>query len=237
MDSVTLTVVCVLCAAPSPAAPTSLARWHPLIAEASRRFGVPEAWIAAVMHAESGGKTVFNGRPIRSAVGAMGLMQVMPKTYEDLRSRYGFGANPYDVHDNIFAGTAYLRQMYRRYGYPNLFAAYNVGPGRFDDFLWHGRALPRVTLDYVNGMIPDGIWTMSVADSKEGLSSLVDRRRIPHGQHRPKGGLFFALGTVWPDANSSTKSARLPADPDPGSGLHSPSANASLIVPLSPGSR
>ena len=61
----------------------------------------------------------------------MGLMQVMPGTYSDLRNRYALGGDSYDPHDNIFAGTAYLRQMYERYGYPSLFAAYNAGPKRW----------------------------------------------------------------------------------------------------------
>src|SRR3546814_6466977 len=63
----------------------------------------------------------------------MGLMQVMPGTYEDMRRAHDLGADPHDPRDNILAGTAYLRAMYDRYGYPNLFAAYNAGPGRYDD--------------------------------------------------------------------------------------------------------
>jgi soluble lytic murein transglycosylase-like protein len=129
--------------------PTALARWEPIIAEASLRFDVPTPWIARVMAAESGGLTTFQGKPITSSAGAMGLMQIMPQTYTALRARYGLGADGYDPHDNIFAGAAYLHELYRRYGYPNLFAAYNAGPSRLDDFLTRGRALPRVTETYV----------------------------------------------------------------------------------------
>ena len=64
----------------------------------------------------------------------MGLMQVMPGTYEGLRQRYGLGDDPYDPHDNILAGTAYLKEMYDRFGSPGFLAAYNAGPGRVDDF-------------------------------------------------------------------------------------------------------
>ncbi len=103
------------------------------IDEASNRFSIPEVWIRAVMAAESGGQTVLDGRPITSSAGAMGLMQVMPETYAEMRLRYGLGADPYDPHDNILAGVAYLRAMYDRYGYPGIFAAYNAGPARFDD--------------------------------------------------------------------------------------------------------
>src|SRR5688572_12183654 len=93
------------------------------IAEAARRFGVPEHWIRAVMRVESAGDV----RAISSA-GAMGLMQIMPATWAELRARYGLGSNPYDPRDNIMAGAAYLREMYDRYGSPGFLAAYNAGP-------------------------------------------------------------------------------------------------------------
>ena len=119
------------------------------MAAASVRFDVPEPWIAHVMALESAGSTTLNGRPITSSAGAMGLMQIMPDTYAGLRARYGFGADAYDPHDNIFAGAAYLHELYQRYGYPNLFSAYNAGPSRVDDFVTRGRPLPRVTDVYV----------------------------------------------------------------------------------------
>jgi hypothetical protein len=168
MDALTLSTVCILCAAQPSSAPASIAQWEPIIAEASTRFAVPEAWIRRVIRSESGGRTTRNGKPITSSAGAMGLMQIMPGTYANLRRRYGIGANPYDPHDNIFAGTAYLRQMYERYGYPFLFAAYHAGSKRFDGFLFQGRALPRATLEYVNAIVPGSVSAMRTAavDSK-----------------------------------------------------------------------
>lgn len=143
-------------AGPAPAAPDAaaaippaVARWNPLIREASRRFGVPEAWIAAVMRAESGGRTRLDGRPIVSRAGAMGLMQVMPGTYAAMRRRHGLGLDPHDPRDNIMAGTAYLKLMHDRFGYPGLFAAYNAGPGRYAEHLATGRPLPGETRAYM----------------------------------------------------------------------------------------
>src|SRR5271165_3214093 len=78
--------------------------WGPYIREAAGRYGVPEQWVRAVMQQESGGQ-----EQAVSPVGAMGLMQVMPATYDGLRTRYGLGADPYDPHNNILAGTAYIR--------------------------------------------------------------------------------------------------------------------------------
>ncbi len=79
----------------------------------------------------------------------MGLMQVMPQTYEELRDRYGLGDDPFDPRDNILAGTAYLREMYDIYGSPGFLAAYNAGPRRLDDYLSNNRALPDETRRYV----------------------------------------------------------------------------------------
>ncbi len=44
------------------------------------------------MRVESGGRTEMNGVPITSGAGAMGLMQVMPATYDELQGRYGLGS-------------------------------------------------------------------------------------------------------------------------------------------------
>ena len=63
--------------------------------------------------------------------------------------RHGLGADPYDPHDNIMAGAAYLRAMYDRFGYPGLFAAYNAGPARYGEHLRTGRPLPGETRSYI----------------------------------------------------------------------------------------
>ena len=49
----------------------------------------------------------------------MGLMQIMPKTYAELRARHQLGADAYNPRDNILAGAAYLREMLDRYGSPD----------------------------------------------------------------------------------------------------------------------
>ena len=120
------------------------------IGEASRRFGIPERWIRAVLRAESAGDV----RAI-SSVGAMGLMQVMPNTWAELRVLHRLGRNPYDPHDNILAGTAYLREMWDRYGdVAAMLAAYNAGPARYDEHRAKGRPLPAETRAYVASLAP-----------------------------------------------------------------------------------
>jgi hypothetical protein len=118
--------------------------WGPYIREASRRFDVPERWVREVMRQESGGRSTAT-----SHAGAMGLMQVMPGTYAELRRRHDLGSDPYHPYDSIMAGTAYIREMYDLYGSPAFLAAYNAGPRRLEDYLWASRGLPNETRNYV----------------------------------------------------------------------------------------
>ena len=134
---------------------------QPFIDEASDRFGVPDAWIRAVISAESGGRTTVNGQPITSKAGAIGPMQVMPETYDELRLRYELGPNPADPEQNILAGTAYLKELYGRFGRAGMFAAYNAGPERYQAYLDGTLPLPEETRAYLAalGNVASGIST------------------------------------------------------------------------------
>jgi soluble lytic murein transglycosylase-like protein len=171
-------------------------RWDDLIAEASQTFDLPQSWIRNVMRVESGGQTLLNGRPITSAAGAMGLMQIMPRTWAYLRDRYGFGADPYDPRDNIFAGAAFLRELYLQYGYPNLFAAYSAGPSRLDSFLQGGSTLPPETSAYLSrlgGLNPVGPTEVS---QPAGARLFFDLKPSPaRAAAIGAGGLFVPLRT------------------------------------------
>lgn len=120
------------------------------IDEAATRFGIPAAWIRAVIRVESGG----DPRAISSA-GAIGLMQVMPSTWAALTARHALGRDPFDMRANILAGTAYLRELIDRYAdLPTALAAYNAGPGRVDAWRTRGRTLPTETIAYVARITP-----------------------------------------------------------------------------------
>jgi len=129
--------------------------WGPHIREAAHRFRVPERWIREVMRQESGGR-LYNGGglPITSRSGAMGLMQVMPRTYDILQRRHGLGSDPYEPRDNILAGAAYIREMHDRYGAPGFLAAYNAGPDRVDLYLAGSTILPDETINYLASVAP-----------------------------------------------------------------------------------
>ncbi|TJW47871.1 MAG: lytic transglycosylase domain-containing protein, partial [Mesorhizobium sp.] len=149
------------------------------------RFRIPQTWIYAVMAAESSGKTMHNGRPITSRAGAMGLMQVMPGTYEEMRVEHGLGPNPHDPRDNILAGTAYLSAMFDRFGFPGLFGAYNAGPERYDEHLKRGKPLPKETVEYLTQLTGAGV---SAADIEKFKGKSVARK----AQSAPSGrSLFF----------------------------------------------
>ncbi|OUJ06376.1 lytic transglycosylase domain-containing protein [Acetobacter malorum] len=134
--------------AASVPAPADTDPYAAVIAEAVQRFNIPATWIRAVMSAESGGDI-----GAISSKGALGLMQIMPATWSDLRTRYGLGRDPFDVHDNILAGAAFLREMHDRYGLPGFLAAYNAGPGRYEDYRDRQRPLPPETRAYVAGLL------------------------------------------------------------------------------------
>lgn len=180
--------------AASPAAADPLARWSVLIEHASARCAIPAVWIAKVMRAESGGRTKRNGRPIVSRAGAMGLMQLMPGTWAEMRNALGLGTDPHAPRDNILAGACYLRRLYDRFGHPGLFAAYNAGPARYATHLATGRPLPSETRRYLAGL--------ALADDGSGRRG---RERLVRA--RGRGRLFFALGAAAGHAR--------PAGPEP----------------------
>lgn len=123
--------------------------WSAHIREAAKRFAIPERLLRAVMQVESVGDV-----HAVSSKGAMGLMQIMPATWEELRIKHHLGDDPYQPHDNILAGAAYLREMLDRFGRSGFLAAYNAGPGRYQEHLATGRPLPRETVDYVRKLAP-----------------------------------------------------------------------------------
>ncbi len=89
-----------------------------------------------------------------SPKGAMGLMQIMPATWAELRARHRLDDDPFKPRDNILAGTAYLREMLDRFGQKGFLAAYNAGPARYEEYLAKGRPLPRETVDYLRKLAP-----------------------------------------------------------------------------------
>lgn len=188
--SMALLAAALVLAAPVEA--SRVDRWRPQIAAAAQRCAVPTRWIEQVMRAESGGRTHLNGAPIRSAKGAIGLMQLMPGTWLEMRARLGLGTNPDDPSDNVVAGACYLRRMYDAFGHPGLFAAYNAGPARYRRHL-KGRPLPAETRTYMQRIgATDAAATPPTAAPSPSLFA-IDRgpdNRTLRDQPDPAEGLF-----------------------------------------------
>ncbi|MFA4994124.1 MAG: lytic transglycosylase domain-containing protein [Bdellovibrionales bacterium] len=174
MDRVAALVLLALVPVGSAFAAPSLEPLQPYISESSERFGIPENWVRAVIMAES-----YGDPKAVSSKGAMGLMQLMPGTWKDMRALYNLGTDPFDPKANIQAGTAYLKAMYDLFGYPALFAAYNIGEAHYEDHLHTGKALPEETSAYVADV-----------ERRLGFSTQVSTK-IASGRQ-----LFFRLSSV-----------------------------------------
>ena len=143
-------------------------RFAEFIAEASTRFAVPASWIRAVMQIESGGD-----QRAASPRGALGLMQLMPGTWVELSARYELGLDPFDPHDNVMAGTAYLKEMHDRFGSAGFLAAYHAGPARYEQHLATGKSLPQDTIAYVAAV------TSVLAEEQGKLTAVRNSRAAP----------------------------------------------------------
>ncbi len=182
--------------APGPASDP----WRPYIMEASARFAVPPGWIRAIIRQESGGHEYLHGRPVTSDAGAMGLMQLMPATYAELRDRFGLGNDPYDPHDNIMAGTGYIAELYARYGAPAFLVAYDAGPRRMDEYNAGRGTLPNETVAYLASVAP--------ALAQEGpMTGPLAAYADAGGQARAPVQVYAAsarpLGGCWRDPNAA----------------------------------
>ena len=139
-----------------------------------------------------------------SSAGAMGLMQLMPGTWARQRTRFGLGADPFDPRDNIIAGTSYLRELYDSYGASGFLAAYNAGPGRYEDWRDRGRPLPAETRAYVAKIAPL---------LQAGSAATVVASASPVQPVRPswtQGQLFAVRGDAATDASGSFAAAAPP---------------------------
>ena len=100
--------------------------YRTIINQASRRFGIESSLIKAVIEAESD----FDYKAV-SRKGARGLMQLMPKTMDQMEVK-----DPFNPEENIFGGTRYLSLLLERFNNDKklALAAYNAGPERVEEY-------------------------------------------------------------------------------------------------------
>jgi hypothetical protein len=123
-------------------------------------------------------------KPIISRAGALGVMQLMPDTYSQMAERHDLGADPANPRDNVMAAAAYLSWLKQRYGFPGMFAAYNFGPGNWEDHLHKRRGLPAETRNYLKQITTylkgsdAGIVNAVHLTGPDGRSVAIDATRI-----------------------------------------------------------
>jgi Transglycosylase SLT domain len=132
---------------PPPAAAAAAPAAHTtgttaLIDNAARKYGLPPAFVRAVVAAESG----YRADAV-SPKGAIGLMQLMPGTAREL------GADPRVAEQNVDAGARYLRELLLKYDEQayHALAAYNAGPAAVDKY--HGIPPYRETQAYIRHVL------------------------------------------------------------------------------------
>jgi soluble lytic murein transglycosylase-like protein len=139
-----LTPATLVASAAAPAIAIALTP-HELITRAALHAGLPPAIVHSIARAESGYR-----EDAVSPKGAIGLMQLMPKTAAEL------DADPRDPQQNAEAGARYLRDLLQKYEndphqVSKAVAAYNAGPAAVDKY--HGIPPYPETIQYVNRVL------------------------------------------------------------------------------------
>ena len=116
-------------------------RYEAIVRGHAHNYDLDPALLAAVIYAES----KFDATA-RSGSGAVGLMQLTPKTAEGIATRTGGTA--FHVSDltnpeiNVRYGAWYLRDLFQKYHDERLvLAAYNAGQGNVDKWLRQGKPI------------------------------------------------------------------------------------------------
>jgi hypothetical protein len=120
-------------------------KYEDMVIKEAQRVGLDPSIAVHALYKETG--NLKNPETAKSSAGAIGVMQLMPKTAKEL------GVDPLVPEDNVRGGVMYLKKMYDKYQDPTLaLAAYNAGPGRLDKALKSGQGisgLSRETQNYV----------------------------------------------------------------------------------------
>jgi hypothetical protein len=139
-------------------------QYRPIIAQASKQYGIPENVLARQIQAESN----FNPQVVSSA-GAQGISQFMPATAKEM------GVDPMNPASAIPGGAQYLAQNRDRYGgdITKALAAYNWGPGNVDKWVAGGAdpaRLPNETRNYIGRILgPQALGGAQVAQAQTSM--------------------------------------------------------------------
>lgn len=176
-----------------------------MVRAAAERYGIDPDFAMRLAKQESG----FNQNAISSA-GALGVMQLMPGTAQEL------GVDPRNLEQNIDGGMRYLAQQMKDFGGDQrlALAAYNAGPGRARSHMETGRALPAETRNYIKAIMGgDPVQTASL-DPNAGFSPT--RPAPVNGQQVAQQGPFkYGPATPGPYSGTVPPPAQQPQAPAP----------------------
>lgn len=149
---------------------------YPKLTDKFRGVTVDKALAHAVMRQES----EFD-QNARSPVGALGLMQLMPRTAEEVASRKGIahqsGWLTSRPEHNILLGSTYLNTLLNSFGgsYPLVLAAYNAGGGRVNQWLREIGDPRKGQIDWV-----DWIELIPVAETRNYVQRVMESYVVYH---------------------------------------------------------
>jgi soluble lytic murein transglycosylase len=153
--------------------------YREVFSEYSKTYGLDEAWVLGLVRQESRFIT-----DARSAAGAAGLMQVMPRTARFVAHRIGLRdyqrKGVTEVQTNVNLGSGYLKIVLDQLGNPVLAsAAYNAGPGRAKRWRDTARALEGAvyvetipfpeTRDYVKKVMANSVFYAALISKQPAL--------------------------------------------------------------------
>ena len=218
-------------------------RYEELVIREAERIGLDPELAVHVLYKETG--NLRDPEKARSSAGALGVMQLMPKTAK------GLGVDPLNPEENVRGGVTYLKQMYDKYQDPTLaLAAYNAGPGRVDRALKSGQgiaSLPRETQNYIvaNRMAGGGIVAFQEGGMPKGLDDLtpeeIERLSRPYiGAAKPFTKARTeelqkrALGAAQQRQMEQEEAAALPSAITPTPPVAAPAPRAETPAPSTP---
>jgi hypothetical protein len=163
------------------------AQYEQLARQYARKYGVSERMVRHVMQKETGGLSADQRASARSSAGAIGVMQLMPDTAQEL------GVDPYDPRQNIEGGVRYLSQQLRAFGGNERLAmmAYNWGPGNVRRWQSRGsdpRRMPRETRNYIAGYqgAPTQVARTTPTTKPAAAQKPVAKSPVPKSTQAPK---------------------------------------------------
>lgn len=160
-----------------------------LVRKTAEAKGVDPRLAQAVAHQESGTREYDkHGNVITSGAGAMGVMQLMPKTAA------GLGVDPRDTAQNVSGGVTLLAGLLQRYhqDVPKALAAYNWGQGNLDKAIARHTAIPQETLNYVRNIMSNATGQqVSIGDVQ--ISIMQPNASAQEIAHATKKGISEAM--------------------------------------------